>query len=347
MRILYGVQGTGNGHITRALAMAKAFAETPQVQVDYLISGRARNELFGVETLGDYQWRPGLSFATRDGRISILDTISHNPWWQFWHDVNHLDLSGYDLVISDFEPVSAWAAKRQHVPCVGLGRQYCFYHAHRQLPVNSLQRAMIKQFAPCDLALGTHWQQVSPTTLPPLIEPKHYADQVEKGRYLVYLPFQPLADIKALLARFSDYQFDVYHPNTTHCVTENAVYYAPSRDGFKQAFSKAEGIISNAGFGTSSEALAAGKKLLVKPLKGQFEQQANAHYLASAGLATVAQSLSPSVIAGWLHSSTSAQLTWPEVAPTLAKWLAKGDLNTAQSLSQQLWQLSNLTHKVA
>ena len=38
----------------------------------------------------------------------------------------------------------------------------------------------------------------------------------------------------------------------------------------------AEGVISNAGFELASECLHLGKKLLVKPLAGQFEQLSNA-----------------------------------------------------------------------
>ena len=32
----------------------------------------------------------------------------------------------YDLVISDFEPISAWASKRKNVLCVGSSHQYSF-----------------------------------------------------------------------------------------------------------------------------------------------------------------------------------------------------------------------------
>ena len=39
MKILYGVQGTGNGHIARARAMSHAFKEH-DVEVDFLFSGR-------------------------------------------------------------------------------------------------------------------------------------------------------------------------------------------------------------------------------------------------------------------------------------------------------------------
>jgi UDP:flavonoid glycosyltransferase YjiC (YdhE family) len=39
MKILYGVQGTGNGHITRARAMA-AEMHAAGVEVDFVFSGR-------------------------------------------------------------------------------------------------------------------------------------------------------------------------------------------------------------------------------------------------------------------------------------------------------------------
>ncbi len=45
MKILYGVQGTGNGHIARARAMSKAF-ESHDVQVDFLFLDEHRRNTF-------------------------------------------------------------------------------------------------------------------------------------------------------------------------------------------------------------------------------------------------------------------------------------------------------------
>lgn len=342
MRILYGVQGTGNGHLTRARAMATALVEHPHADVQFLISGREQTRLFGIQPLGDYWWRDGLSFATRNGRVSVVDTISHNPWWKFWHDVHHLDLSSFDLVVTDFEPVTAWAAKRQGVPCIGLGRQYAFTQAHSSLPSTALQRAMIKQFAPCQIALGTHWRPLNDYTLPPIIEPADDCDlAAHANRYLVYLPFEPLAEIADLLVQLHTlvphYTFDVFHPEATAATTPNAVFHAPSRSGFQQAFAPAQGVISNAGFGTSSEALAAGKKLLIKPLKGQFEQYANAHYLDAQKLATVCLSLDAQALLAWLKEPDAAQLSWPQVAPQLAQWLTDPRRGDVRQLAQRLW----------
>lgn len=351
MKILYGVQGTGNGHLTRALAMAEALLEHPDIEVQFLISGRAKESLFGVEALGDYMWREGLSFSTRNGKVSVLDTISHNPWWGFWRDVHQLNLDEYDLVMTDFEPVTAWAAKRQKVPCIGLGRQYAFVNEHRSLPVSSLQRAMIKQFAPCDTALGTHWQSLNANTLPPIIQAQQLVGSTQSNRYLVYLPFQSLAEIESLLLQIEDlapqYHFDVFHPEGVNKVTANATFFTPSRTTFKHAFAKAEGVISNAGFGTSSEALSAGKKLLVKPLSGQFEQWANAHCLDAMELGSVSLHLELADVMSWLKSEGSVQLAWPNVAHALAEWLAAGAQTPVHALTASLWQQCQIQRHIA
>ncbi|WP_275451435.1 glycosyltransferase family protein, partial [Photobacterium sanctipauli] len=60
MKILYGVQGTGNGHISRAREMARALA-SQGAEVDYLFSGRPADQYFDMEGFGDYQTRRGLT----------------------------------------------------------------------------------------------------------------------------------------------------------------------------------------------------------------------------------------------------------------------------------------------
>ena len=61
MKILYGIQGTGNGHITRARVMAKAFKQR-NVEVDYLFSGRPADQYFDMDVFGDYRVFEGVTF---------------------------------------------------------------------------------------------------------------------------------------------------------------------------------------------------------------------------------------------------------------------------------------------
>ncbi len=71
MKILYGIQGTGNGHITRARVMAKAFKDRG-VDVDYIFSGRPADQFFDMDIFGDYRCFEGLTFKTSQGQVKNL-----------------------------------------------------------------------------------------------------------------------------------------------------------------------------------------------------------------------------------------------------------------------------------
>ena len=109
MKILYGIQATGNGHISRGRVMAKYLAEQ-NFEVTYLFSGREQNQLFEMEVFGDYLWREGLTFVTQYGKIDYLKTAAGNNIFRFINDIYQLDVEPYDLIITDFEPITAWAA---------------------------------------------------------------------------------------------------------------------------------------------------------------------------------------------------------------------------------------------
>ena len=111
MRILFGVQGTGNGHISRSRTLARAL-KSRGVAVDYLFSGRAADGYFEMGEFGDYRTFPGITFASHQGRISGWRTLKGLSPLRFWQDLRALDCREYDLVISDFEPLSAHAARR-------------------------------------------------------------------------------------------------------------------------------------------------------------------------------------------------------------------------------------------
>ena len=103
----------------------------------------------------------------------------------------------------------------------------------------------------------------------------------------------------------------------------------------------AEGVISNAGFELASECLHLGKKLLVKPLAGQFEQLSNALALQSMSRATVMQSLDQAICAEWLLLPPRRANYYPNVAKALAAWMLKAhQLNywsDQQALIDRLW----------
>lgn len=345
MKILYGVQATGNGHITRARVMAPAL-QKQGIEVDYLFSGREPEKLFNMEPFGNYQVRKGLTFVVEDGSVRRLKTVLSNNVLRLIRDIRQLDLSEYDLIISDFEPVSAWAAKLQNKPCIGIAHQYAFRYPIPGPEVGGIMMPAIRFFAPVQQGIGLHWHHFNGPILPPLIEPQSYPVSEQAGMILVYLPFESREQIRRWLEPLQGYEFHVYCDIQKPEEDGHILWRPLSRSGFQEAQARCAGVIANCGFGLSSEVLQAGKKLLTKPLAGQPEQVSNAAVLEHLGLAEVFEDLTPQQFYDWADQPSPEPVTYPDVASALARWIAEGCEQTPEQLAQQLWQDTESSYSV-
>ena len=341
MKILYGVQGTGNGHITRARAMAAELKKLP-VSVDFLFSGRAPDQFFDMEVFGDYSLRDGLTFVTREGRIRPLATLWNSKPLRFLKDVRQLSLENYDLVVTDFEPVTAWAARRKGVKLVGLGHQYAFHYNIPQHHGSPIQRAILKKFAPAPTCLGLHWHHFEQAILPPIAPVSCGGPAVNRKQYIVYLPFESIAGIRQLLGGFDDYLFQVYHPDATPGQEGHIHWHRPGRETFQNDLHASEGVICNAGFELASEVLQLGRKLLVKPVSGQSEQHSNALALDLLGYGHVMYKLDSAKVADWLKCACATQIHYPNVAAAICRWILDGANGDIGALSRSLWDATQL-----
>ena len=337
MTILYGVQGTGQGHISRARAMAAAFVGQ-DVDVTWLFSGRSPARLFDMEPFPGYESRHGLSFTHREGKVQILPTLRDNKPLRFLQDVRQLDLAPYDLVVTDFEPVTAWAAKRRGVPCIGIGHQYAFGPGTPSNGGSWLSRAIMRNFAPTDTALGLHWHPYAHNVLPPILDlPERSLFQLD--HILVYLPFEDQDRVTEMLRRFPERRFIQYANGLEHAVMGNVTRCPGSVVNFKRDLAACRGVLCNSGFELISECLQWRKPVLTKPLSGQMEQLSNALALEQLGYAAVMPQLSELRLGQWLESSPAAPLVnYSDVAPVLTAWLAAGCPETPQQLGRKLWQ---------
>ena len=335
MKILYGVQGTGNGHITRARAMAQAF-EQQDVKVDYLFSGRDQHKYFDMECFGEYQLRKGVTFNYSHGKVQPIKTMLNCDLRQFGKDVRDLSLSGYDLVINDFEPVTAWAAKKQGIPCIGLSHQACFLQRVPQKGMGMTDRALTRWFAPANHNIGIHWYHYQQKILPPVITHQEVVAG-DPNKILVYLPFEQLEDVVLLLKDFSEYSFECFHPDAKDKNLGHIQLRGLCRNGFQQAMKQASGIIANAGFELSSEALCMGRKLLIKPLHGQFEQASNLMVLEQLGLATALPELCAEQVEDWLPKMGFEAMRFPSSATPLVDWLLSGSWHDFAAVKKLMW----------
>lgn len=345
MKILYGIQGTGNGHITRARAMAREM-DRVGLEVDYLVSGRTPDKLFDMEAFGDFEHRVGLTFAVGNGRIELFNTVRESRPVQFLRDIRNLDLAPYDLVITDYEPITAWACRLRKKPVIGIGHQYAFRYPiprHRGDPAS---RMIMRHFAPASKCLGLHWHHFGQPILPPIAPVGGHATAIEQRHIVVYLPFESVADIRALLADFDGHRFSIFHPDAELAnalpAASHLHWFKPTRDGFQAILHRCEGVICNAGFELASETLQLGKKLLVKPVDGQTEQYSNALALELLGYGHTMARLDAARVRRWLDCACGTRIHYPNVAEAIALWLRDGASEPIESLSARLWQQTRL-----
>ena len=314
MKVLYAFQGTGNGHHTRAIELLPLLQG--MVDVDVWVSGGGMNRSFDVAV--DRQFHGvGFTFGTKGGIDWGASLRALKPW-QWVQDVRSLDLGGYDVVLNDFEPVTAWAAKRQGVPVVGLSHQAAVKHPSSPKPTQ-LDRVAIRilnNYAPAHSEIGFHFQRYAPEIRTPIIRRQvREASVTCEGHVTVYLPAYGAQALLAVLGQIPEVRWEVFSRHWDMPTTKGNVRFLPaSSDGFLTSMASSNGVLCGAGFETPSEALFLGKSLLVVPMKGQFEQQCNAAALAQMGVTTMPEfgHQSVDVLRAWLHESKTVVVDYPD-----------------------------------
>ena len=337
MKILYGVQGTGNGHLTRARAMQKALL-AQGIEVDWVFSGRPREEYFGMEVFGDYQCFQGLSFSIKAGQVDPIKTVSQASFTKLLKDVQALKPEQYDLVISDFEPVVAWAAKVKKVSCIGLGHQYAFLHDIPKTKNAFASYAIMKWFAPVSEAIGVHWHHFNQPILPPIIEQQSFStiNASSSKVALVYLPFESTTEVIKTLNKLP-FRFIVHARDIDGGFYGNVHVKGFSVTGFKDSLQACDSVICNAGFELASECIHLGKRLLVKPLAGQVEQLSNAEALKTLGWGDVTDHIDAKSICYFLTTAKATQVRYPDVPKLLASWIKQYPRVELRDIVETAW----------
>lgn len=310
------------------------------LEVDYLFSGRERDQFFDMEEFGDWRCHRGLTFYHEAGDLKIIRTIRRNSLMQLWKDIRELSLDKYDLVMTDYEPITAWACRHAKKPCVGLGHQYAFNFDVPRRGDDFIASFIMKNFAPVTHSLGLHWHHFNQPILPPIAETHEENTISDPNKIVVYLGFESPEEVISLLEPFENHLFVFYGPFPQYESRGHIQLKPLSREGFKQDLATAGGVICNAGFELSSEAIQLGKKLLIKPLKGQVEQLSNARALEELGLGMTMDTLDPRRIKQWLDTWEGQQVVYPDVAKAIANWISKGDWqdpHSREQLSKDLW----------
>ena len=148
MKILFGIQGTGNGHISRSREILKYLSK--EAEVDVLISGIHHEVNIGFDIKYELDGL-GFMFGTKGG-IDYWKSIKNVSPYKFLSDIQNLPLEKYDLVISDFEPITAWAAKIKRKPYICISHQAALLSSKVPRPDNKnrFQQFVLEWYAPGD-----------------------------------------------------------------------------------------------------------------------------------------------------------------------------------------------------
>ncbi|NGM63741.1 glycosyltransferase family protein [Sphingobacterium sp. SGR-19] len=315
MKILYAVQGTGNGHLCRALDIIPILQTL--AEVDVLVSGIQAD----IELPFPVKYRlHGLSFIFgKSGGVDLWRTFMSSTVRRFIKEINSLPVEKYDLIINDFEPISAWACQTREIPCVGLSHQIGALDPASPKPeeTDMLGKFIMKNYAPSSFAYGFHFKAYHDHIYTPVIrESIRQLDPKDNGHYTVYLPAYDDAHLLKNLSKFPDVKWDVYSKHNKKKFTVKNVTINPIKsDTFVKSMADASGVLCGAGFETPAEALFLEKKLLVIPMKNQYEQHLNAAALEQMGVPVIA-SLKKKfdyAIEAWLNSKIKVTVDYPNM----------------------------------
>lgn len=302
MKILYAIQGTGNGHLCRAMDVVPCLQQ--RADVDILLSGTQGD----IELPFDVKYRMhGLSFIFgKTGGVDLWKTFTQSNIRTFIKEINSLPVSDYDLVISDFEPVASWACYLNDKKCIGLSHQAAAINGEAPLPedIDRLGKFILENYAPCTVAYGFHFKNYSENIYTPVIR-KQVREQevVDAGHYTVYLPSYDDKQLIKHLSRFPDVKWEIFSKHNKFPIKERNIYIQPiHNEKFIRSMATSSGVLCGAGFETPAEALFLKKKLLVVPMKNQYEQHLNAAALREIGIPVI-KNLKPRndvIIESWL-----------------------------------------------
>lgn len=337
MKILYAIQGTGNGHISRARDIIPILQG--RGELDILISGTEADVALGYPVKYTFK---GLSFVFgKKGGVDLMSTYKKARIKRFYKELKSIPIQDYDLVISDFEPLSAWACRRQNKACYALSHQSAAMNKHAPQPkkIDPVGRLILKNYAPTTSQYGFHFMAYDQHIFTPVIRQEiREASISNEGHYTVYLPAYSDKKILKVLGELKEVQWQVFSKHTKEAYRKgNIMVFPVCNRSFIKSMVSSTGIFCGAGFETPAEALFLNKKLMVIPMKGQFEQQCNAAALQQMKV-PILKKLSVSgvkEIQNWLNDDVAITVDFPDCTNDIIAELFK---EHATALNQSLDQ---------
>ncbi len=320
MKILFAIQGTGNGHISRAKEIIKYLHQYGDL--DILVSGTQSDISLGRSV--DYCYY-GMSYIFgKKGGIDLIKSIKKAKLFRFLKDLNKIPVENYDLIFNDFEPLTAYACKLKKVKSISLSHQAAFLSPLTPRPAEKsfIAEKILKYFAPTSESIGFHFQRYdhfiyTPIIRSPIREAKNQivSNSQNKDYIAVYLPAWGDTELIKLFKTIKNVAWKVFSKHTSKSYDLDHISIRPISDKeWINTLVSAEGVLLGAGFESPAEVLFLNKPIFILPMSNQYEQKCNAMALENMGV-WVAQKKTKYLqaqIQEWLKSKKTIVVDYPD-----------------------------------
>lgn len=284
MKIFYAVQATGNGHISRAMELLPHLQEYGTV--DIFLSGG--NSSLSLNAPIKYRSK-GLSlFYNCSGGLDYWKLMKSFQPLRLRQEIKDLPVEKYDLIINDFEYITASACTKKGIPSINFGHQASFMSLNTPRPEkrNATGEWVLKNYAKANSYVGLHFQRYDEFIFNPVIKKEiREAEATDKNYITVYLPSYCEPELKKIFHALHDFRFQIFSAQTQCERKDGNITFLPVDNKlFTQSLIHCTGIITGGGFETPAEALHLGKKIISIPIRAQYEQQCNAAALRQMGV---------------------------------------------------------------
>lgn len=284
MKILYSVQATGNGHISRAHQLYPYLCALGQV--DILLSGS--NATLQMDIPIKFRAQGMSLFYSECGGLDYIKTFKAFSYRRIKREAQDLPVRNYDLIINDFDHITARACKIHGVPSIQFGHQASFMSNITPRPESKsiIGEAILKYYAPATHYVGLHFERYDQFIFPAVIKDTFLqCKPSDQGHITVYLPSYDKICLEEILREVAPLDIHWFTKEITEPYREGNIHYFPvSQKYFNESLIHCHGLLTGGGFETPAEALYLGKKLLTIPIKGQYEQACNAAALEKMGV---------------------------------------------------------------
>lgn len=287
MKILFAIQATGNGHISRAREVLPHLLDYGTV--DVLTSGRQAEVTLPV--LIKYKHK-GIGFTFgKYGGIDMVDSVKHFRPFHFIKDIFSFPVETYDIVINDFEPVTAWACKLKGKPCIALSHQSSFLSTKTPRPSqkDSFAENVFRYYAPSTAHYGFHFKSYDHFIHTPVIRSEIRKLEPEfKEHITVYLPAHHDALLIPHFKKVKDVKWHVFSKHSkTEYIDANVIVKPITSEAFTASLASGSGLLTAGGFESPAEAIHLRKKVMSVPMHNQYEQLCNAEAMKDIGITIV------------------------------------------------------------